>query len=307
VERPEDAENAFLYLGNLLHYLGIEEAKNKATGPSTKSAFLGIWFDTNKMTMEVTPDRLIEIKELATAWLGKDLATVKEVQSIIGKLNFVAKCVKPARIFICRMLNFLRTMPKKGKTKVSVEFSDDIRWWIRYLPQFNGISLISMESWSEPDKLVASDACLVGCGAVCGREFFHSVFPAFVLNQSLHINALELLALVVSFRLWSSKLKGKKVSVLCDNEATVWVINTGKTRDTYMQCCLRELCYISAINDIQLYAKHIPGVDNRIPDMLSRWTLSPELKNGFIHNELKNFNNSVKVCDDLFDMNVYHW
>ena len=307
VERPDNAENAFLYLGNLLNYLGIEEAKNKASEPSTKLAFLGIWFDTNKMTMEVTPDRLVEIRELTNNWLGKEEATVKEVQSIIGKLNFVAKCVKPARIFICRMLNFLRAMPKKGKTKISVEFIDDIKWWIRYLPKFNGISLISMESWSEPDQLVASDACLLGCGAVCGKEFFHSVFPSFVVVKNLHINALELLALVVAFRLWSGMLKGKKVSILCDNEATVWVINTGKTRDTYMQCCLRELCYISAINDIQLFAKHIPGIDNRIPDMLSRWSVSPELKNCFIQTELKNFNNSVKVCDELFDMNVSHW
>jgi hypothetical protein len=287
--------------------LGIEEAKNKASEPNTRLAFLGIWFDTNKMTMEVTPDRLIEIKELTKSWLGREFATVKEVQSIIGKLNFVAKCVKPARLFICRMLNFLRSMPKKGKTRISADFTDDIKWWLRYLPRFNGISLISYETWSQPDQLIASDACLVGCGATCGKEFFHSEFPSFIVAECLHINALELLSLVVAIRLWAGNLKGKMLTVLCDNEATVWVINTGKTRDTFMQRCLRELCYISATNDIQLFAKHIPGVDNRIPDMLSRWTVSDALKENFIHNELKNFNNSVKICDDLFDINVSRW
>ena len=307
VEKREVADKAFAHLGQLLSYLGIEEAKNKASVPSTRLAFLGIWFDTNKMTMEVTPDRLVEISKLTRSWLDREYATVKDVQSIIGKLNFVAKCVKPARIFICRMLNFLRSMPKKGKTRIPAEFNEDIKWWLRYLPQFNGISLISTEKWSQPDQLIASDACLVGCGATCGREFFHSEFPAFIVAMGLHINALELLSLVVAVRLWAGNLKGKMLTILCDNEATVWVINTGKTRDLYMQCCLRELCYISATNDIQLFAKHIPGVDNRIPDMLSRWTVSDACKENFILNELKNFNNSVKICNDLFDMNVSHW
>ncbi|RLC09102.1 MAG: hypothetical protein DRI57_22775, partial [Deltaproteobacteria bacterium] len=69
---------------------------NKADHPSSRLAFLGIWFDTIKMTMEVTPERLVEINALTAVWLNKESATVKEVQSLIGKLNFVAKCVIPA-------------------------------------------------------------------------------------------------------------------------------------------------------------------------------------------------------------------
>ena len=302
VEKPESAALAFDYLGNLLSVLGIEEALNKVAVPSTRVAFLGIWFDTVKMTMEVTPDRLSEINALTITWLSKVSATVKEVQSIIGKLNFVAKCVKPARIFISRMLNFLREMPRKGKTKIPIEFLDDIKWWYRYLPKFNGISLISLERWSEPDEVIASDACLNGCGATCGREFFHKEFPESVLLKVLHINALELLALIVAISVWASKLNGKKVTVLCDNSATVWVINTGKTRDRVMQILLRELCFVCASNGLEVFAKHIPGETNRVPDMLSRWAISEELKNQFINLELCNFDSSVKVSDDLFDI-----
>jgi len=309
VERPENAETAFAYLGNLLNYLGIEEALNKMTQPSTRVAFLGIWFDTVKLTMEVTPERLTEIRTLTATWLDRDFATVKEVQSIIGKLNFVAKCVRPARIFISRMLNFLREMSKKGKTRVSAEFLDDVRWWHRYLPEFNGISLISLETWSSPDEIIASDACLLGCGATCGREFFHREFPEVIVQQLLHINALELLALVVAISLWGNKLNGKKLTVYCDNSATVWVINTGKTRDRVMQVLLRELCFVCATNNLEVFARHIPGVLNRVPDMLSRWAISAELRNKFINEELCNFNNSVRVDDSLFDIQSLdsHW
>jgi len=304
VERPDKANVAFRYLSNLLLTLGIEEAQNKAESPSTRQAFLGIYFDTVKFTMEVTPERLIEINALTSEWLDKEFATVKEVQSIIGKLNFVAKCVKPARVFISRMLNFLREMNKKGQTRISVDFHNDILWWFRYLPKFNGISLISTETWSKPDEIIASDACLVGCGAICGKEYFHKEFPSRTLKKGLHINALELLALIVAISVWSAKLKGLKVTVLCDNSATVWVINTGKTRDKTMQALLRELCFVCATNNFEIFARHIPGVENRVPDMLSRWSISRELRNQFVLEELSNFTNSVTVCDALFDVDT---
>jgi len=307
VEVPARAQEAFTQLGELLRYLGIEEAKNKAAIPSTRVAFLGIWFDTEKLTMEVTPERLIEIRQLSQEWLKKKKASVREVQSIIGKLNFVAKCVRPARIFISRMLNFLREMPKKGKSKLPKDFRADIQWWNRYLPNFNGVSVISNEKWSRPDEIIASDACLKGCGATCGTEYFHEVFPEHVISKDLHINALELMALVVAVTVWADHLRGKRVIVLCDNSATVWVINTGKTRDHAMQGLLRELCYITATYEFELFAQHIPGDDNRIPDMLSRWTVSEELKEQFKSSEAHKFTRELHIKDSMFVFDSVHW
>jgi len=307
VEVPARAQQAFRQLDELLKYLGIEEARNKAAIPSTRVAFLGIWFDTDKLTMEVTPERLIEIRKLSQDWLKKKKASVKEVQSIIGKLNFVAKCVRPARIFISRMLNFLREMPKKGKSNLPKEFRADIQWWNRYLPNFNGVSVISTEKWSRPDEVIASDACLKGCGATCGTEYFHEVFPEHVISKDLHINALELMALVVAVTVWSDQLRGKRVIVLCDNTATVWVINTGKTRDRAMQGLLRELCYVTATYGFELFAQHIPGDDNRIPDMLSRWTISDELREQFISSEAHKFTKEIHIQDSMFVFDSVHW
>ena len=33
---------------------------------------------------------------------------LKELQSLLGKLNFVSQCVHPGRIFVNRLLNWLR-------------------------------------------------------------------------------------------------------------------------------------------------------------------------------------------------------
>ena len=70
--------------------------------------FLGVTVDTEKMTLEVTPDRVREISLLVEAWLRKKKSSLYELQSLLGKLHFVATCVHPGRLFVSRLLNWLR-------------------------------------------------------------------------------------------------------------------------------------------------------------------------------------------------------
>jgi hypothetical protein len=50
---------------------------------------------------------------------------------------------------------------------------------------------------------------------------------------------------------------GKKVVVYCDNEASVTVLNTGFSRDMFMQSCLREICYLAAVHGFEGRSRHI--------------------------------------------------
>ncbi len=99
----DKAQEAFDDLKKVIKASGLEESEVKACGPSTSMIFLGVLFDTIKLTLSVT-----ELRELLKTWESKVWATKKDVQKLVGKLNFVAKCVRPGRIFISRMLEFLR-------------------------------------------------------------------------------------------------------------------------------------------------------------------------------------------------------
>lgn len=46
-------------------------------------SFLRELLNTISMTMEVTPERLKEIQQLVKSWLGKNEASLKEVQSVL--------------------------------------------------------------------------------------------------------------------------------------------------------------------------------------------------------------------------------
>ena len=70
------------------------------------------------MTLEVTPDREVEISLLEESWLKKKKSSLKELQSLLGKLHFIAGCVRPGRIFVSRLLNWLPSDTVGNKQKI---------------------------------------------------------------------------------------------------------------------------------------------------------------------------------------------
>ena len=130
---------------------------------------------------------------------------------------------------------------------------------------------MDLEDWGEPDDLAASDSCLSGCGSFSQGNSFHAAFPDIILKQNLHINCLELLAIMVTAKFWGKYWRGNKIVLFCDNRNSCRALNTGITRNSFMQSCLREICFCAAKGDFQLRAKDISGCDNRVPDFLSRW------------------------------------
>ena len=44
-----------------------------------------------------------------------------------------------------------------------------------------------------------------------------------------------------------------------------------RCRNSFLNSCLRELCYLAAIHEFKIRAVHVPGVSNCYTDILSRW------------------------------------
>ena len=164
-ERWDQAGTCFSTLREIIASMGAVEAESKAVSPCTRMNFLGICFDTELLTMEVPQKRVSECMGLLTEWLDKNEVTRKEVESLVGKLSFIAMCVRPGRLFISCLLEYLRGLPKAGKVKVPGSVRKDLLWWRIFLMHYNRVSMMPMERWSLPDEVAATDACLSGCGA----------------------------------------------------------------------------------------------------------------------------------------------
>ena len=302
VSSPCTATSDFQALGDLLTSLGLQESSEKSCSPSPVMVCLGVQLDTNNFTLSVSSERLCEIETLLDQWLTKRTATKSALQSLVGKLVFVSKCVRQSRVFIARILALLgKLRHNHHHANLTAEFRKDLVWWRRFLREYNGVSMINIAKWTSPDQVFSTDACLAGCGGVCDDQYFRGVFPPFISEQNLDISSLELLTIVVALKLWGARWTGLRITVRCDNEAAVTVVNTGRCRNPFMNSCLREICYFAAIHEFEVCAVHIPGVSNYFADLLSRWdSCSLSAKVQFLQRVQRDHWQEVPVPDAMF-------
>ena len=109
----------------------------------------------------------------------------------------------------------MRSFPsEKTKISLSESFKKDVRWWLLFMEEFNGVSYIPPLVWHEPDVVFSTDSCMTGCGGICGQEYFHVSYPNDIIQRELPIHALEMLAVLVAVRCWG-KYCGK-IQIYCD-------------------------------------------------------------------------------------------
>ena len=270
-EDKQSAIEAGATIDKMITDSGLVLAHHKSVEATQQMTFLGVLFNSDRLTMEVTKDRLDELDSELSLWLQKKKATKQEIQSLAGKLQFVAKCCKPGRCFMARILSTLKKLKRATHyAHLGVEFRKDIRWWYNFLPHFHRTSVIKVADWEQVDSVVATDACLQGAGGTFENRYFKYTFPEELKGLVGGINQLEAVGIIIALKLWGQFLKGRKLVVKCDNFTTVSVVNKGRAKEKFLQCCAREITFLACVHQFEIRAIHIPGVTNILPDKLSR-------------------------------------
>ena len=278
----ERARHAFNKLGWLLKDLGLAESVDKAEPPTTKITYLGVEFDSQAMEMRVPPQKLEEIKSEIRRWLKRTTISKKELQSLLGKLFWIARVVKHSRVFLGRMLDQLRSMsgrPDHKKVKLMDDTRKDILWWANYVEHYNGVEMITVEdpiklSYEQlldtPHDICAGDATPVGGGAWHGYEYWCDKLPEILQDVLIPIHVKEFWVLIVSAKLWGDTWTGRAVILYCDNDAVCEVIWHKKPRDQMMLSLLREFLYVVVTKKFYPVVRKISSADNHLADHISR-------------------------------------
>ena len=263
------ATSALGALQNIMKELGIKEALHKVCPPAQTMVWLGILFNSLDMTMKIPEAKMAEIGETLRAWQGRQRATLREMQSLMGLLNFVASVSPPAHTFTNRILECMREAPTRGTESLSLGFKRDLNFFVTIWPEYNGLRILEKHDVRCPGVLEL-DACLTGCGAFVGSHFYSEPFPEDLQRQGHIIAHLELLNVVVVTKVWAGLWAGQRIQVNCDNTTACLAIQSGRSRDSYIQRCIRELFIVCTIHDIELRAVHKPGEQLQRADALSR-------------------------------------
>ena len=246
----------------------------KTVLPATCVMLHGIEVDTAAMTLRLPQEKLVEAREKVKAMMNRKKTSLKDLQSLLGTLNFACRVVVPGRAFLRRLFDLTKGVVRKQHwIRLTKEARRDLRAWSVFLDSFNGRTLCLPKQWDSSNSMkMYSDASGFAYAAVLGSKWLQGSFPPAWKDVNIAIK--ELLPIVLAVRMWGNLLANKRILFFTDNEAIVHVINKQSSREPSIMNLVRSLVSSSLINNVQFMAKHIPGKHNIIADHLSRSQVS---------------------------------
>ena len=209
--------------------------------------------------------------ECLQALAQKKKATLLELQSVIGLLNFACRVIIPGRAFLRRLIDLTKGLSKpRHHVRLNSDARRDLRAWLYFLQHYNGISILRKQIWVQSDniRLYSDAASTAGYAAILGGRWFNGIFPS--SWNKYHITLLELYPIVAAVELWGHLLANHCIVLNTDNEAVVFIINSQTSKDSHIMCLVRRFVICCMQYNILFKANHIPGKQNVVADYLSR-------------------------------------
>ncbi|KAM9294469.1 LOW QUALITY PROTEIN: uncharacterized protein PAF06_018649 [Gastrophryne carolinensis] len=277
-DRPADSRVCDLLLSCMLSTFdsfGVPVATEKTEGPRTCMSFLGIEIDSQAGVCRLPLVKVRDLlQELQGALLVKKV-TLRQLQSVLGKLNFACKVLPMGRVF-SRRLSLATAGVKEAHhfIRLTGGLKEDLRMWVSFLSSFNGLVY-----WLDPVRenrevgLFTDAAGSTGFGAYFAGRWCAAPWPGRSSSDIRNLALLELFPVVVALALWGEDLQNKSVLFHSDNMAVVSAINAQTASSPPVVKLLRQLVLSCLQYNILFRAVHVPGVANGIADALSRFQM----------------------------------
>ena len=271
-DSQESCQRQLKILLELFAELGFQVNPKKVEGPSQVLTALGIEVDCTSQQLRIDQSRLADILSLLQEWEGKSSASRRDLASLLGKLHFVSTVCYPGRSFLRRLIECLKSEGGwNSKVTIPLDAKADILWWRLFLPSWNGVSTIPEWCWTlDADISLSTDACTRGAGAFFQGRWLYFPFEetSWFYKQSIPFK--ELFAVSLALATWGPLWKGKKIRFRIDSKTATVVLNSRKARSPAMAAVLRQIFYLSAINDCLVSGEWVAGLDNPLADSASR-------------------------------------
>ena len=217
--------------------------------------------------------------------LPPNILTYPQVSQLMGSLNRASGLIPLGRLYLRplqRHFHLLgltdRFMPPRRSDPLVL--ANLLQQWqdLRFLT--SGIPIRTFQA----DLTIFTDASTQGWGTHMGDSQISGTWTR--TDCKLHINCLELKAVISALQHWAPVLQGHQVMVATDNSTVVSYINKqGGTRSPTLLRLTVDLFLWLETQNIIVRARHIPGCLNVIADHLSRpnqpiltdWSLHPKI------------------------------
>ena len=107
------------------------------------------------MIMRLPQEKVSEIKERIISCLNSHKITLRELQSLIGILNFACQISVPGGTCSRRLIDATCKLRKPNhKTRATVGIKEDLKVWKIFLSNYNRATVILDKFWSSNFRIV---------------------------------------------------------------------------------------------------------------------------------------------------------
>lgn len=251
--------------------VGIPIADKKTFPPHTTMTFVGFSLDSLRMETSLPSEKLSKARNLLIEFTSRESCKLRELQSLLGFLNFCCSVITCGRAFLRRLTDLTIGVQKPYyHIRLTKAVKDDLRLWLSFIDNFNGKCMFINERFLNSDtlQLYTDSAKSLGYGAVYGTYWLYGSFPT--EWKSFNITFLELYPIVLAVHVWASLWKNHCILFHTDNLALVSIINNQTSKDPQIMKLLRVLILACLKNNILFQSRFIEGRRNVLADCLSR-------------------------------------
>ena len=224
----------------------------------------------SKQEARLPEDKLQKCCLLLESFYKRRKVTLRELQSLLGLLNFTCSVVVPGCPFLCCMISLTVGVHRAHhRIRLSKGTKHDIMVWLNFLSTFNGRSFFYHDIWETSSfiELYTDAAGSKGYGAILGQHWFFGPFSD--TWQSFNITFLELFPITLAVHLWSRHMSNRCIMFVTDNATLVSIINKQTSKHKLVMILIRDLVLTSLRYNIIFRARHIPSLNNTRADCLS--------------------------------------
>lgn len=269
----QHALDTSLAVQDLLRQLGLKCNNKKCQWePTQRIEFLGLTIDTTAATptFSASPTILNDIRSFASnvitfANRHHSRVPARTLASLAGKVMSVSLACPLARLLTREFYNVIRNDTRHLSSQPRRKWTS----WVTVTPQaiadlqhLQHLQPQQLERRAfQPSMLTAlrlfTDSSGSGWGAVLHNDTISG--PWLGRFQLQHITAKETAAAALALQHFSPRLANKRVLLMCDNKATVSVVNSGTSRSALLMPHVRHIYRLCASHNILLRARWIPS------------------------------------------------
>jgi ribonuclease HI len=199
------------------------------------------------------------------------IITPRQVARIAGQLVAISLAFTPARLYLQAFYKFVKThiqgrMCWDQSFQVSEELSKDIEWISHHLISNTGKTAWTLSSIN----VVQTDASKSGWGATL-NDNQRAGGSWSIKQRQLHINVLELKAILLALKTFRNFIKGSKIKIIGDNSVNINILVKWSSKSEALTLILRKIfgwCMETSTEIVQ--CQLIQSMLNIVPDRLSR-------------------------------------